>query len=346
MSTETIDTEGYSAEDKDALHILPLAIIPLGTPGMRRTRLVKNARLDTVVELFKDNRAGSGQIDIRALGDYFDTSAPSFEEDRTIVEVLSQEPSFDVYSLRLALRSHNIRVDEAEHLRLSPQTQEKLTEYMRVFTRPLIQKVFGSDTKDVSSATEIFEMFRGVDRDVALKRIRSISDALGVEIDQIPGFLEDYGDIFLSLSYFKRTLEDIRPTFERFKAWTNEGIRNSHLRHDKDAIRYTEIVDAQMEEAIAFTMLRFKAFDEASAEFWKDLSEYRYAHLRRLVTSNHRTIGGILCALSVKMIRWQEDFPGESGSPNKRADWLLAEMVPGLDKIRHIQRTAPPLTPV
>ena len=343
MSAVAIDTEGYTAEEKDALHILPLAIVPLQTPGMRRIRLIKNARVETVVELFKDNRAGSGQIDIPAIGDYFDKSAPTFEEDRTIVEALAMELSFDVYSLRLALRSHNIKVDEAEHLRLSPQMQEKLTEYMRVFTRPLIQKVFGNETRDVSSASEIFEMFRGVDRDVALKRIKSISDALGIEMDQIPGFLEDYGDIFLSLSYFKRALEDIRPTFERFKAWTHEGIRNSHLRHNRDAMRYTDIVDTQLEEAIAFTMLRFKAFDEASQDFWKDLSEYRYAHLRRLVTSNHRTIGGILCALSVKMIRWQEDFPGESGSPNKRADWLLAEMVPGLDKIRHIQRSAPSL---
>lgn len=343
MSADAIDAEGYTAEEKDALHILPLAIIPLQTPGMRRTRLVKNARLETVIELFNDNRAGSGQIDIRAMGDFFDTSAPSFEEDRTIIEALAQAPSFDVYSLRLTLRSHNIRVDEAEHLRLSPQMQAKLTEYMRVFTRPLVQNVFGDDTKDVASAAEIFEMFRGVDRDVALKRIKAISGALDLEIDQIPGFLEDYGDIFLSLSYFKRYLEDIRPTFDKFKEWTSEGIRNSHLRHDKEAIRHCDIVDAQVEEAINFAMLRFKAFDEASREFWKDLSKYRYAHLRRLVTSNHHTIGGILCGLAVKMIRWQEEFPGESGSPNKRADWLLAEMVPGLDKIRHIQRNAPSL---
>lgn len=343
MSADAIDTEGYTAEEKDALHILPLAIIPLQTPGMRRTRLVKNARLETVVELFKDNRSGSGQIDIRALGDYFSTSAPTFEEDRTIIEALAQAPSFDVYSLRLTLRSHNIKVDEAEHLRLSPQMQEKLTEYMRVFTRPLVQKVFGDDTKDVSSANEIFEMFRGVDRDVALQRIKAISDALGIEVEEIPGFLEDYGDIFLSLSYFKRYLEEIRPTFEKFKSWTDEGIRNSHLRHNKDAMRNCDIVETQVDEAISFAMLRFKAFDEASREFWRDLSKHRYAHLRRLVSSNHHTIGGILCGLAVKMIRWQEDFPGESGSPNKRADWLLAEMVPGLDKIRHIQRTAPPI---
>ncbi|MDF1790816.1 MAG: hypothetical protein P1U88_02850 [Thalassobaculaceae bacterium] len=310
---------------------------------MRRTRLVKNARLDTVVELFNDSRAGSGQIDINALSDYFDTSAATFDDDRTIVEALAQAPSFDVYSLRLTLRSHNIKVDDAQHLRLSPQTQEKLTEYMRVFTRPLVQKVFGDDTKDVSSASEIFEMFRGVDRDEAFKRIKAISDALGIEVEKIPGFLEDYGDIFLSLSYFKRYMEDIRPTFERFKAWSDDGIRKSHLRHNKDAMRNCDIVDTQVDEAIAFAMLRFKAFDEASREFWKDLSKDRYAHLRRLVTSNHHTIAGILCGLSVKMIRWEEDFPGESGSPNKRADWLLAEMVPGLDKIRHIQKTAPSL---
>lgn len=343
MTADAIETEAYSDADKDALHILPLAIIPLRTPGMRRLRLVKNARLDTVIELFKDSRSGSGQIDINGLGDFFDTSAPTFEEDRTIIEALSQAPSFDVYSLRLTLRSHNIKVDEAEHLRLSGAMQEKLTEYMRVFTRPLVQKVFGDDTKDVASATEIFAMFRGVDRDEALKRIKSISGALGLEVDQIPGFLEDYGDIFLSLSYFKRYLEEVRPTFDRFKAWSNDGIRSSHLRHNKDAMRNCDIVDAQVGEAINFVVNRFGAFDTASREFWKDLSKIRYGQLRQLVQSNHHTIGGILCGLAVKMERWQEDFPGESGSPNKRADWLLAEMVPGLDKIRAIQKAAPSL---
>ena len=343
MSAEAIDTEGYSDEEKDALHILPLAIIPLQTPGMRRPRLVKNARLETVVELFKDSRSGSGQIDISGLGDFFDTSAPTFIEDRTVIEALASAPSFDVYSLRLTLRSHNIKVDEAEHLRLSPQMQEKLTEYMRVFTRPLVQRVFGDDTKDVSSASEIFAMFRGVDRDEALKRIRAISDALGLEVEQIPGFLEDYGDIFLSLSYFKRSLEDIRPVFERMKVWMNDGIGSSHLRHNKDAMRSCELVDTQVTEAINFVLQRFKAFDEASREFWKDLSKTRYAHLRRLIQSNHHAVGGVLCGLSVKMARWQEDFPSEGGSPNKRSDWLLAEMVPGLDTIRTIMRQAPNL---
>ncbi|NQW09509.1 MAG: hypothetical protein HQ481_06470 [Alphaproteobacteria bacterium] len=343
MSAEAIESENYSDDDKDALHILPLSIIPLQTPGMRRPRLIKNSRFDTVVELFKDSRSGSGQIDVAGLSDFFDSSAPTFIADRTIIEALAASPSFDVYSLRLTLRSHNIKIEEAEHLRLSPKMQEKLTDYMQVFTRPLVQKVFGQDTREVSSATEIFAMFREVDRDEALRRIKAISDALGLDIDQIPGFLEDYGDIFLSLSYFKRYLDTIRPACDELAAWVREGIVDTHLRHNKDAMKACELVKTELDNALAFTAQRFKAFDEASREFWVDLSKDRYAELRQLIQSQHHTVGGVLCGLSVKIDRWNQDFPNGGGSPNKRSDWLVAEMVPGLDKIRALQKHAPNL---
>lgn len=343
MSAEPMESEFYSDEEKDALHILPLAIIPLKTPGMRRHRLVKNARFETVLELFKDVRAGSGQIDISSMGDFFDAKAPTFLEDQVTIEALAEAPSFDVYSLRLTLRSHNIKVDEATHLRLSPLMQERLTEYMRVFTRPLVQKVFGDDTKDISSAAQIIDMFRTVDRDEALRRIRMISDALGLDIDQIPGFLEDYGDIFLSLSYFKRYLDQIRPDFDAMRVWMREGIGDSHLRHNREAMRACEIVNLNVDAAVRFVMSRFQAFDDTSREFWKDLSRSRYIVLRQLIQSHHHVVGGILCGLSVKLDRWHADFPNAAGSPNKRTDWLLAEMVPGLDKIRALERQAPNL---
>jgi len=341
MSAEAMESEIYSDDEKDALHILPLAIIPLKTPGMKRMRLIKNARFETVMELFKDARSGSGQIDIDGLDDFFDTTAATFRDDRVIIEALSDAPSFDVYSLRLTLRSHNIKVEEAEHLRLSPKMQERLTEYMRVFTRPLVQKVFGDDTKDISSAGQIIDMFRDVDREEALRRIKAISDALGLEVEQIPGFLEDYGDIFLSLSYFKRYLDQIRPDFEAMKTWMQEGVSASHLRHNKDAVRACELVNTHADAAIKFVLSRFQAFDAASREFWKDLSRERYGELRQLIQSHHHVVGGILCGLSVKMERWHTDFPNGGGSPNKRLDWIQAEMVPGLDRIRALERYAP-----
>lgn len=343
MPAEAMESEFYSDQEKDALHILPLAIIPLRTPGMRRQRLIKNARFETVLELFNDARSGSGQVDISALDHFFDTTAPSYAEDKVIVESLAEAPSFDVYSLRLTLRSHNIKVDEAAHLRLSPQMQERLTEYMRVFTRPLVQKVFGDSTRDISSAAQIIDMFREVDREEALRRIKAISDALNLAVDQIPGFLEDYGDIFLSLSYFKRYLDQIRPDFEAMKTWMREGVSDSHLRHNRDAVRACEVVGANVDAAIRFVMSRFQAFDEISREFWRDLSRERYGLLRSVIQSHHHVVGGILCGLSVKLERWRADFPTGQGSPNKRTDWLLAEMVPGLDRIRALEKQAPRL---
>src|SRR3546814_18283463 len=115
--------------------------------------------------------------------------------------------------------------------------QEKLTEYMRVFTRPLVHKVFGNDTRDVSSASQIIDMFRDVDRDEALRRIKAISDALQLSVAQIPGFLEDYGATFLSLSYFKRYLDNIRPAFQAWQTWIPEAIAAPHLHHNKKTER-------------------------------------------------------------------------------------------------------------
>ena len=45
----------------DSLHTLPLEIMPVKTPGLKKALLIKNARLESVIELFNDSSAGSGQ---------------------------------------------------------------------------------------------------------------------------------------------------------------------------------------------------------------------------------------------------------------------------------------------
>src|SRR3546814_14838318 len=105
-------------------------------------------------------------------------------------------------------------------------------------------------------------------RDEALRRIKAISDALQLSVDQIPGFLEDYGDIFLSLSYFKRYLDKIRPDFAAMKTWMHAGIADSHLRHNKHAVRACETVNVNVEAAIRFVLGRFQAIAERRRELW------------------------------------------------------------------------------
>jgi hypothetical protein len=60
-------TSEISDNDRDSLHILPLNILPLDTPSLNRAKLIKNVRLDSVIEMFTDEDTGSGQIDIEDL---------------------------------------------------------------------------------------------------------------------------------------------------------------------------------------------------------------------------------------------------------------------------------------
>ncbi len=122
--------------DRDALHILPLSIIPFQTPSLRRARLIKNAHLESVVEFFSGKKTGSGQVDIDAVGKEFgwDRRHP----DMAVLDKLARLNSYDVYSLRILLRTHGIEIENHEDLKLSESKSQELTGYMRDFTNPLI----------------------------------------------------------------------------------------------------------------------------------------------------------------------------------------------------------------
>ena len=97
---------------RDSLHLLPLDMIPLCTPGLWRAKLIKNSRLRTVVELFRDRASGSGQIEINDLPKAFLTDRDDMADDLRVLDKLATLQSFDVYSLRIELRNLNIPVDD------------------------------------------------------------------------------------------------------------------------------------------------------------------------------------------------------------------------------------------
>ena len=56
-----------SDEDRDSLHILPLGLIEIQSQAIKRARLIKNANLETVIEMFDNRQTGSGQIELPGL---------------------------------------------------------------------------------------------------------------------------------------------------------------------------------------------------------------------------------------------------------------------------------------
>ena len=66
--------------------------------------------------------------------------------------------------------------------------------------------------------------------------------------------------------------------------------------------------------------------------------------MKSLIESYHTTIGGVLCALSVKIDAWHNLFPShDTGGPVKRAEFIMSEMKQGIENIQKIETSAPML---
>lgn len=338
---------GASSEDddaRDALHILPLSILPLETPGLRRARLIKNVRLETVAELFNDAQTGSGQIGINQLskcfgGDGSGGGGPEFRRDLRKIVQIGEAASFDVYSLRLELRRLNIDVEEAGALRLSAAKRAELTNYMRVFTRPLVEHVYGVQGADIASMDELVRLFAQPDVEEARRRLQLTADRLDIPLGEIPAFLEDYADIFLSLAYFKRCLDDIVPDVQGFLGWMAELYQVSEVRRDARQGRMLDEIGHDLTDIATSITGRFESFDNRSRDFWRDINPESFRSIRDLIVTHHLTIGGVLCGLAVKMNLWKHRF-GRGGGPVRRLEFIRSEILPGLAHIKTIEQAS------
>ncbi|MEQ8196171.1 MAG: hypothetical protein RIB59_16940, partial [Rhodospirillales bacterium] len=246
MPNDQTDIAGERLEirdaDRDSLHILPLSIMPIETPGLRRARLIKNAKLQGVVEIFDDLETGSGQIDIDGLPKEFDWPDSPPHPDLILLRQLGLLPSYDVYSLRILLRENNISIKDYSALQLSDAMKKELTEYMRMFTRPLIMEIYGKDNMEIRDFEHVIALFRDPDVQKAREKLQMMAEKLSIQLSELPKFLEDYGDVFLSLSYYRRCLDEIEPIISAFLDALAELRQNYQLKTDINFINTSNMM--------------------------------------------------------------------------------------------------------
>ena len=334
-----------SDEDRDSLHVLPLSVLPFETSSLRRARLIKNVRLKSVVELFSDKDTGSGQIDIEDIPNEFGWNMSDPPADMTMLRKVGNLPSYDVYSLRISLRELDIKVNDVDALRLSDSMNSELTAYMTDFTRPLIKEIYGGDDVTIDSFEDVIKLFRDPDMKKALEKIRVMSAKLNIKPEEIPRFMEDYGDIFLSLSYYRRCLDSIEPIITEFLEAMDEMRDNYQFKTDQNLRQTMDMMESTINELMAAITGRFENFERGTKHMWDNISAERFRKVEQLIKGYHTTIGGVLCSLSVKMEAWANLFPTPSvGGPGKRAEFMMSEMKQGMDNIQKIEDSAPMLS--
>ena len=339
------DRQSVPDVDRDSLHTLPLSMVPIETSALRRARLIKNVRLHSVVELFEEKQTGSGQMEIADVGKEFRWPKNEDVPDRNLLNRLAGLHSYDVYSLRISLRENDIAVNSIDSLKLSAAKNAELTEYMKDFTRPLILQIYGGDDMDIKDFDDVIALFRDPDVKKAREKLEVMAAKLTIKLSDVPRFLEDYGDIFLSLSYYRQCLDQIEPTITNFLDSLEELRTNWQLRQDRNLMKTCDEIENVINELMAAITGRFENFDRSTKLMWDNISAERFEKVKELIESYHTTIGGVLCSLSVKMDAWARLFPrADVGGPVRRAEFIMSEIKQGIENVQKIEDSAPMLS--
>jgi hypothetical protein len=324
--------------DRDSLHILPLRILPLHTKSVARARMIKNARLISVIEMFDDAATGSGQIGIEDLPKEFGWPASPPHHDLLLLRQVGTLTSYDVFSLRITLRDRGILVDGMDGLRLSSRKVQELTTYMSAFTRPLVSKIYGNEDVSVQSFDDIMRLFRSPDLKEARIKLQRMAEYLSVEVADIPRFLENYGDIFLSVSYYRQCLDQIMPSVDSFMRSIQQLESNFSMGQDAVLAETCRMMKATVGQLTAAISGCLENFDRSTKDLWQNLSPERFRNVERMVRSYHAAMGGALCSLSVKVDAWVRRYPSDNvGSMHGRAQFLTSEMRQGFEKMGELE---------
>ena len=294
---------------------------------------MKNAHLESMVELFSDEQAGSGQIPPTRLCEFFDLSGERAQDSNLIV-ALSALPSYDVYSLRLGLRELGIPVDESEYLKLSEDKVAELSGYMQAFTRPLVGLVYGDEADPDQDFGDIMRLFVNPDVKGAKSKLQSLADALDVDLIAIPTFLQRYADVYLSLAYYSYCLDRILPTLQSFIDAQAELLADSRYASNPALVAACNRIEDRLIAAETGISQILRIFDTKTADMWKEVTGQRFREMEDLILTYQREIGGSICALTVKMNAWQ-DLKGQSNLAC-RETFIMSDMARGIDHIKDI----------
>jgi len=216
-----------------------------------------------------------------------------------------------------------------------------LEKYTRIFTQPLMDLIYTeADEIGIADVGDIIGLFRGETSEQAMKNLRRLSLKLKIILSKLPDFLTDYGDVFLSLAYFKDQFDAITPRIDRFLQKVEQLKQDDVSRGDQQVLATLDFVEIGLTEIMDHIGERIRTFDKHTSSMWENLNVDSFRKVKVLIESNHSTIGGMLCGLSIKMNGYEEKFQDQQPSNQAVVDYIGAYVKPGIDRIKFIERSA------
>lgn len=323
--------------DTDKIDTLSLSVVPLTSNTLRNARLIKNSRMETAVELHHDPISGSLLLKPEDIAQTF----AGAERDQEIIAALAALNSYDVYSMRTSFKKLGIQVQDSS-LSLSETMKLALNQYAIEFIRPLLERIFGDDPdhSDISGAS-LEKILRDSDPAKVKKNLQTITERTGIPVDEIPTFIENYSDVFLSVAYYRHYFESIGTDIDRFLLWIKDLQKYRDVTSSPQTFTSCKKVEHSLRVVSASIRERLGKFQANFEAFWGNINKSSFDNLRKQIENNHTSMGSVLCGLVVKMQNWTHEFPDNTvGGPQKRAQFIMTEMEPGMEKLRLLENEA------
>jgi hypothetical protein len=311
------------------LYSLPLSVLPVTHPVLRKSRLMKNGRFESVIELYRDKNTGSGQY-------YVDTVMTmlgiSYKDgpDAGLLRSVALLPTFDVFSVRLLMRDLEIPVDVSSAL--APPVDPRLDEQMRKFTVPLLRHVYGGGT-EAAGLQDLIALFRDPNIKRAEAHLKRLAEKLHIPLLEVPRFLEDYSDTFLAISLYQNTFTSLEPSVDKFLE-ALKRLKSDFLRNNAALSALTR-VHADFSSIMKSTAKRLAASEQLVGLLWGDNLNAPFETLQPKIREFQFLLGYLLCGISVKLAAWNEAFPQSNiGTPQKCMELITTDIVYALSKLR------------
>jgi hypothetical protein len=117
----------------------------------------------------------------------------------------------------------------------------------------------------------------------------------------------------------------------------NDLMKNHQLRNDRRLTHSIQHICEKVSTVTQSVLNRFNNFDNHSRSLWENINAESFARVKQAIQADHVAIGAVMCGLSVKMNGWQDRF-GTGGSLMRRANFVMSDMMQGMDLISAIDK--------
>ena len=332
MNADSEHRSGESLDGHDSITSLPLLAFNLENSTLRSATLRKNIALDTVIDFTNSLRQDIGLITQKELMLHFDRDDVG-DTDKKTLSSLTSLPSFDCFTLKTSLAPLKIRVLDKNIFNLSSNMKTILFPLMSRITRPLIQYLYSDQKFGVSDTETLLKLIKDTEPLKVRDRLEIMAQNMSVSLPKLIENLEEFGELFLSVSFFERINIEASSKIDQLILWAEDGVSNSNLRNDPSAQSQFSQVERRLGYIKTNLHSRFDNLGRITQIDWEEFGASDFKTIKREILSQQANLATALCGIMVKAFEWEKQFPSAGGSPQQCLEFLSEDLNVGLDNL-------------